>query len=56
MPVPVDVLIVSPLATVRAGLAALLATAGGVQIVGEAAALDSVAAERKLAELTAFRG
>jgi DNA-binding NarL/FixJ family response regulator len=36
----VDVLIVSPLATVRAGLAALLATASGLQVVGEAVSLE----------------
>jgi DNA-binding NarL/FixJ family response regulator len=37
---PVDVLLVSGLATVRAGLVALLAAAGGVHVVGEAVALD----------------
>src|SRR5262245_30207898 len=36
-----DVLIVSPLATVRAGLRALLAAAGGIEVVGEVASLTS---------------
>ena len=40
----VDVLIVSPLATVRAGLAALLAAADGLQVVGEAVSLERVTA------------
>jgi len=37
----IAVLIVSGLATVRAGLAALLAAAGDVQVVGQAGALDA---------------
>ena len=37
----VDVLVVSPLATVRAGLLALLAAAGGLRVLGEAASLES---------------
>ena len=37
----IDVLVVSPLATVRAGLASLLAAAGGLLVVGEAASLES---------------
>jgi DNA-binding NarL/FixJ family response regulator len=37
----IAVLIVSGLATVRAGLAALLVAAGGVQVVGQAGALDA---------------
>jgi DNA-binding NarL/FixJ family response regulator len=40
----VDILVVSRLATVRAGLGALLAAAGGVRVVGQADALDGVAA------------
>src|SRR4051812_10958917 len=40
----VEVLIVSGLATVRAGLSAVLATAGGVRVVGQFATLDSDAA------------
>jgi DNA-binding NarL/FixJ family response regulator len=36
-----DVLIVSPLATVRAGLAAVLASSGDLRVVGEAATLDA---------------
>ena len=47
---PVDVLIVSPLATVRAGLAALLAGAHGLQIVGETVSLASVMASHLLPE------
>ena len=46
----VDVLIVSPLATVRAGLAALLAAADGVRVVGEAVSLESLTASRLIPE------
>ena len=47
----VDVLIVSPLATVRAGLAALLAAADGLQVVGEAVSLESVTASDLVPEV-----
>src|SRR5206468_3598054 len=40
----IQVLIVSGLATVRAGLVALLASADGVQVMGQVVALDSDAA------------
>ena len=46
-----DVLIVSPLATVRAGLAALLAAADGLQVVGEAVSLEGVTASHLLPEV-----
>ena len=48
---PVDVLIVSPLATVRAGLASVLAAAGDLQVVGEAGALASETAADLLPEV-----
>lgn len=48
----IDVLIVSPLATVRAGLAALLAAAGDLRIVGQAVSLESEAASELLSEST----
>jgi DNA-binding NarL/FixJ family response regulator len=47
----VDVLIVSPLATVRAGLAAL-AAAGQLQVVGEAVSLESETAADLLSEIS----
>jgi two-component system, NarL family, nitrate/nitrite response regulator NarL len=46
----IDVLVVSPLATVRAGLASLLAAAGGLLVVGEAVSLESGAAANLIAE------
>lgn len=46
----VDVLIVSPLATVRAGLAVLLMAAGGVRIVGEVVSLTGEAASELIPE------
>ena len=47
----VEVLIVSPLATVRAGLAALLAAADGLRVVGEAVSLEGVAASDLIPEV-----
>ena len=47
----VDVLIVSPLATVRAGLAALLTAADGLQVVGHADSLERVTASHLLSEV-----
>ena len=46
----VDLLVVSPLATVRAGLAALLATVDGFLVVGEAAALGQERAANLISE------
>lgn len=46
----VDVLIVSPLATVRAGLSALLAAAGDLRIVGQAVSLAGETAAELLPE------
>ena len=40
----IDVLLISPLATVRAGLSALLREDHGIQIAGQAASLDGAAA------------
>ena len=45
MSVGTDVLIVSSLATVRAGLAAVLAATGDLRVVGHAIALEGGAAE-----------
>jgi DNA-binding NarL/FixJ family response regulator len=47
----VEVLIVSPLATVRAGLVALLTAAGGVRIGGEAVTLEDGTAPDSLADV-----
>jgi DNA-binding NarL/FixJ family response regulator len=47
----IDVLVVSPLATVRAGLTSLLAAASGLLVVGEAASLASGAATELIAEV-----
>lgn len=47
----VDALIVSPLATVRAGLAALLAAEDSLQVVGEAVSLESLSASHLISEV-----
>ena len=48
---PVEVLLVSPLATVRAGLAALLSAEEGLLVAGQAASLESETAADLLSEV-----